>query len=211
MTTAALYKYRPMKPSVGTGFINFLRAINLVYWLQRAPMALLSSPAAYGVSAFAAVHLPPPFSWFAGMAFESVYLGCVALADQMFEQDKVTTWLWWGLNVIAVVTSALINVLYFSNNAFAGFTPEALVHGIPLPLLGFGYSLLLHKVTTKNIMREHTAQLEREKYERENPRLCICGQRFPPGQAVRNHRRTCEAYLESQELQSIHEHSLDNR
>lgn len=205
MTTSIMNQYRPMKPVQGDGIINWLKAVNYVYWLQRAPMALLSIPAAYGVAAFASVRLPVPFNWLAGAGFESVYLGCVALADQMYDEDKETTALWWTLNLIAVCVSALINVLFFSNDAFAGFNWEALVHGVPLPVLSFGYSLLLHKVTNRNVAREHKEQQEREKFERENPYDCVCGARFPTGQARRNHRRSCEKYQDSMQSEDVQE------
>ena len=195
-TTLIRNNYRPFTFNA-TNVIEWFKSINYLYWLQRAPMALLSIPAAYGVSAFASVHLPEPFNWLAGAGFESVYLGCVALADQMYEEDDFTTFLWWGLNIIAVVMSALINVLFSSGNSFAGITPESLVHGIPLPALSFGYSLLLHKITNANIARDYKAQkeaneirLKKEKYEADNPYVCeVCAERKPTRKALSNHMR----------------------
>lgn len=198
-------QYRPWDISAKvTSIIEFLKAINWLYWLQRAPMALLSIPAAYGVAAFASVHLPAPFNWLAGLGFESVYLGCVALADQMFDDDTWTTVLWWALNIIAVTMSALVNVLFFSGNNFAGITSESYVHGIPLPLLSFGYSLLLHQVTNKNVVRDYKAaqlaaekEAEKEQFEKDNPYECICGRRFNSAQKRVSHRRSCEDYKNS--------------
>jgi hypothetical protein len=191
------------KPLVNSEDINSLKqwfkAINIVYWLQRLPMALLSIPAAYGVSAFASVHLPMPFNFLAGAAFESVYLGVVALADQMYEQDDYTTALWWLLNIVAVSMSALINVLFFSGNTFSGITAESYVHGVPLPALSFGYSLLLHQVTNKNVARDFKAeqeakqkQAEKEAHEKEYPFSCVCSARFKTRSGLGKHKVTCD-------------------
>lgn len=209
--TTTLDRYRPFRPMLpATGFwqqlLAFLASINFLYWLQRAPMFLLSLPAAYGVSAFMGTLLPVPFNWFAGIGFESVYLGCIALADQMFDEDDFTTILWWALNVIAVIVSALINTLFASHYQFSGVQAESFVHGIPLPVLSFGYSLLLHKVTNKNAARDFKIEQDRlekqrqqEEYEKANPYLCECGLRFPDNRRRANHRRSCETYRLSME------------
>lgn len=206
-----LNNYRPFRAvdySAINGALNkiaaFFLSINILYWLQRAPMFLLSLPAAYGVSAFMGTLLPVPFNWFAGIGFESVYLGCIALADQMFDEDEFTTWLWWILNALAVIVSALINTLFASHFAFSGIQAESFVHGVPLPVLSFGYSLLLHKVTNKNAARDYKLEQERlrkqaaqEKYEKDNPYLCECGLRFADNRRRSNHRRSCKVSMET--------------
>ncbi len=196
MTTTTIH-YKPFNDIDITSIKTFFQAINYVYWLQRIPMALLSIPAAYGVAAFANEHLPIPFNILAGAGFESVYLGAVALADQMYDSDDFTTALWWVLNTLAVIMSALINVLFSSGNSFTGITYESYVHGIPLPLLSFGYSLLLHNITNKNIARDYKKQqheeeirLKREKFEADNPYVCDhCGERKPTRKSLSNHMR----------------------
>ena len=192
MTTAAMQQGKPFKLRVGKVF-NFWRDINWTYWLQRAPMLLLSLPAAYGVGAFAFVHLPEPFNWFAGAGFESVYLGAVALADQMYEDNLYTTLLWWVLNIVAVSMSALVNTLFFSGNTFSGITPESYVHGIPLPALSFGYSLLLHQVTNSKLIAEKKQQkLQEEKDALIAFKCKFCGDGFPKQSAVYGHYKSCE-------------------
>lgn len=173
--------------------LKFWKRINLTYWLQRAPMFLLSLPAAYGVAAFAHVHLPAPFNWFAGAGFESVYLGAVALADQMYEDNKYTTGLWWLLNIIAVSMSALVNVLFFSGNTFAGITTESYVHGIPLPLLSFGYSLLLHQVTNSKLIADKKKQKEADDLAKQTAFKCkFCGEGKATMNAVYGHYKNCD-------------------
>lgn len=196
MTTTAIH-YKPFNDVIIIDIKTFFKAINYIYWLQRLPMALLSIPAAYGVAAFAHVHLPAPFNVLAGAGFESVYLGAIALADQMFDSDDFTTILWWVLNGLAVIMSALINVLFSSNNTFSAITVESLVHGIPLPVLSFGYSLLLHNITNKNLARDYAKQKKLEedlekvrKFEADNPFVCgVCGERKPTRIALSNHSR----------------------
>lgn len=192
MTTAAMQNIKPFRARAGEVF-NFFKDISWIYWLQRAPMLLLSLPAAYGVAAFASVNLPAPFNWFAGLGFESVYLGAVALADQMYEDNDYTTALWWILNILAVVMSALVNTLFFSGNIFAGITPEALVHGIPLPALSFGYSLLLHQVTNSKLIAEKKRQKEQEDIAKQTAFKCkFCGEGKPNMNSVYGHYKNCD-------------------
>lgn len=186
MTTLSLVK--PFQAGEGTEKIK----LNLLYWLQRAPMILLSLPAAYGVGAFASVHLPWPFNWLAGLGFESVYLGAVALADQMYESDSYTTSLWWILNIVAVVMSALVNTLYFSGNEFAGITLESYVHGIPLPALSFGYSLLLHQVTNQKLIRYNKElKIAKDAEDLVAFKCKFCGEGKPNMNSVYGHYKNC--------------------
>lgn len=192
MTTATMSQLKPFKEQAGKAW-EFWKGISWIWWFQRAPMFLLSLPAAYGVAAFAHVHLPAPFNWFAGAGFESVYLGAVALADQMYEDDDYTTALWWILNIIAVSMSALVNVLFFSENTFAGITYESLVHGIPLPLLSFGYSLLLHQVTNSKLIADKKRQKEAEDLAKQTAFKCkFCGEGKPNMNSVYGHYKNCD-------------------
>lgn len=184
---------KPLLTGAEAEKLQFWKRINYIYWLQRAPMFLLSLPAAYGVGAFASVHLPFPFNVFAGAGFESVYLGAVALADQMYEDNDYTTFLWWILNVIAVGMSALVNVLFFSGNTFAGITLESYVHGVPLPLLSFGYSLLLHQVTNSKLIADKKKQKEEDDLHRQTAFKCkFCGEGKPNMNSVYGHYKNCE-------------------
>lgn len=194
MSVSTLPQRKPFIEGETLQKFAFWKLINWTYWLQRAPMLLLSLPAAYGVSAFASVHLPPPFNWLAGAGFESVYLGAVALADQMYESDDYTTTLWWLLNILAVLMSALVNTLFFSGNTFDGITKEAMVHGIPLPVLSFGYSLLLHQVTNRQLINAARTKKEAEDIEALTAFKCqYCAQGFSKQSAVYGHYRSCLA------------------
>ncbi len=190
-------QFRPFLTGAGTKALTFWQKINLLYWLQRLPMALLSLPAAYGVAAFASVHLPVPFNILAGMGFESVYLGAVALADQMYDETWQANALWWFLNIAAVIMSALINVLFFSNNTFASITPEAYVHGVPLPVLSFSYALLLHYVANKQMIRIIAEEKEQKRLDELTKEKCkYCGEGKSSMPAIYGHYRNCQMKLE---------------
>src|SRR5215211_2666250 len=116
------FNYRPF---ITAPDMSWWQRINKVWWLQRIPMALLALPSAYGVGAFASEHLPFPFNVAAGCAFESAYIGAIALADQQSDvKDHGSTILWLLVNLFAVVCSALSSVLFFAGGHYADITPE---------------------------------------------------------------------------------------
>jgi hypothetical protein len=140
-------------------------------------MYILAIPAAYGVGSFAAERLPLLIAIFAGMGFESTYIGAIALADQQHDsKDRWSTGLWWALNVMAVTSSIVTNTLFFSGGRYADITPEAITHGAPLALLSFMYGLSLHRSAIKQAAREHCT---------------VCGRTFPSRDSFNGHKRTC--------------------
>lgn len=145
---------RPLRP----GAAAWYKRVDWHYWLRRAPMLLLAVPSAYGVGAFAGVKLPWLAAIIAGGAFETAYIGAIALADQHFEDDRATTALWWLVNLFAVLASVASNLLFFSGGSYASITPEIATHAVPLPVLGFFYGLLLHRTTTSAARVERKAQ-----------------------------------------------------
>jgi len=160
--------------------LDYFKRINTVWWLIRIPMVLLATPAAYGVSQFAAKYLPGAWHVIAGMAFESAYIGAIALADQQVADEKTslfgfeinTTKLLWGLvNLFAVLFSVLSNLLFFSGGTYNAITPEIATHAVPMPVLGFIYSLLVHdytyrlSVTYRNEDAENRKVLEAKPYK----------------------------------------------
>jgi hypothetical protein len=101
-------------------------------------MLLLAAPSAYGGGAFANEHLPIYVALFAGAAFETGYIGAIALADRQHDDsDRMTTVLWWCVNLFAAIASVLSNLLFFGGGHYAPITPEVATHAIPLPVLGF--------------------------------------------------------------------------
>src|SRR5690349_21433665 len=94
-------------------WVYFYRKINFLWWLQRTPMFLLAIPAAYAVGGFSNIDdkLPMFISVMAGLAFESTYIGTIALGDQMTKNDRVGRIIWFVLNIAAVAASALFSTL----------------------------------------------------------------------------------------------------
>jgi hypothetical protein len=174
---------RPLKASAD---LTWFRRVNWVWWLQRLPMFLLAVPASYGVGAFADVRYPFLVAVIAGAGFEAAYMGAVAFADQQLDQDTWSVGLWWVLNVGAVASSALINVLFSAGGFFAQITYEDIVHGAPLAVLNFLYALLLHRNATR------TAVAERKTAEDNKYPCPRCGRGFPTPNKRNGHMRHCK-------------------
>lgn len=196
---------RPFHPGITIdGWGAFWQALNKVWWLQRLPMFLLAVPASYGVGAYAHERYPLVIAMIAGAGFEAAYMGAIAFADQQLDDDWISWGLWWLLNLGAVVSSALINVLFSAGGTFATITWEDAVHGAPLAVLNFLYALLLHRNTSKALAAERVAaalaqaKAERDEEERKAEELrtrykCLhCGEGYPTPQARNGHRRTCK-------------------
>lgn len=178
--------YRPFHLNVTIVDVpSFFRAINWIWWIQRAPMFLLAVPASYGVGAFTYERYPLLVAIVAGAGFEAAYLGAIAFADQQLRQDKASKALWWGLNIAAVACSALINVLYAAGGMFIQITAEDLVHGAPLAVINFLYALLLHRNATRAVAEDmQRAEEEKEKCE-------WCGRGFGNRNRLNGHKRHC--------------------
>jgi hypothetical protein len=180
-----------IKPMLDAPDLSWWQRINKVWWFQRIPMALLALPSSYGVGAFASEHLPWPFNWFAGAAFESAYLGCVALADQQSDaKDAWSSVLWLLVNLFAVVCSALSSTLFFAGGQYANITPEAITHGVPLAVLGFFYGLLLHRMASKaaQATAETSSEIECPKCHR----LLIVKPGGNPRATLNGHKTHCK-------------------
>lgn len=182
MTTRSI-----QRPWFNTPDLSWFKRINWQWWLMRVPMALLAVPAAYGVGAFASEHLPSEFAVIAGAAFECCYLGAIALADQQHEaDDHFSTGLWWAVNIGAVVASILCNLLFVSDFKFANVVAESYVHAVPMPVLGFLYGLLMHRLSSK-AAAQAIAEEQATAYK-----CKFCGNGFPSPASMYGHYRRCE-------------------
>lgn len=182
-----------LRPLIAAPNLAWFKRLNYPWWLMRLPMALLGLPAAYGVGAFAGEHLPWPFNWIAGGAFETAYLGAIAMADQQHDQeDQVSTYLWWAVNVGAVLASIACNLLFVAGFRFANVIPESFVHAVPMPVLGFLYGLMLHRQAAKTAAAAAAVERRREAAEAATAFKCDwCGIGKASPAAVRGHKRHC--------------------
>lgn len=166
------------RPLLNLPDLRWVKRINWIWILQRLPMVALAIPAAWGVGSFAAERLPWFVAIFAGIGFESCYIGAIALADQQFDQeDMPSTILWWLLNGMAVASSIVTNTLFFSGGHYADITPESITHAAPFALLAFMYGVALHRSATKQATRVWCD---------------VCKQWYKNKDSYNGHKRTCK-------------------
>ena len=125
-----------------------MKMMMMIPWksiLSKFPLFAVAAPASYGVAMFSESVYKFPINIALGLAFESVYLGAIFLA----ENKSQFVFLW--TVIIACLTSATYNTLYAAQVAHILLQDGdvlqwlvALVHGLPLPLLSVAFSWLLH-------------------------------------------------------------------
>lgn len=147
-----------------------LQTVNWQWWLARLPVALLGIPSAYGVGIETYNVLGDTLpgrsiiAFISGGAFEATFIGTVAMASQLYRNDTMIKFLFWGLNLSAVFASIILNVLFFNHGTFTDITLPVLAHAISYPLINFFYNLYLHYGTAE----------EREA----GKHYCSCGRSF---------------------------------
>lgn len=147
------------------------------------PIFLIASSAAYASSQFAAHRgiFPAPFNVMQAIAFEWVYLGAIALAS------RKTVWFY-----ITVIAGALTSTLYiFLHSAntyglFDALPPAwlfafAMVHALPLTIVGVSYMMLFH-MHAKAAFEEESKTAFKCDY---------CGKGFGSQNAVYGHMNGC--------------------
>jgi hypothetical protein len=177
---------RPIFPKVGAlADADWYQRINWSWWLIRVPMALLAVPSAYGVYGFSLEKLPEFFAGVLGVAFEATYLGAVATADQQHEGDLMSALLWWLVNLGAVAASIICNLLFAAGGSFAGIRPETWAHAVPMPVLGFLYGLMIHRLAAvkAGVVQRHTAATAFP--------CPYCDRAFPTANARNGHKGRC--------------------
>ena len=179
--------YRPIKP--GAKWYH-LSSINWSWLLKRAPMVALAVLSSWGVGGFIlqSGKANEVVAIIGAGAFDLVFLGAIALADQSLSKERSTHILYWALNIGAAVVSALLNTLYYSGGHYAGITPESITHGVPFAIFGLLYSLYYHGVMSEAIKAESK--------EHERMSLIVhcryCGAECRNQQAEYSHFRSCE-------------------
>lgn len=114
-------------------------------FLSSLPAALVALPAAYGSAMFSQTVYEPPWNAAIGIGVESCYIGLILFARTKSRKTFVMTAL------AALLCSVIYNTLHaaevkglLANQAWFVEWVLALLHGSPLPLLGFSYFMLLH-------------------------------------------------------------------
>jgi len=220
MNTQRMSWHRPFDLTIEISNLRtFWKALNLSWWFIRLPMFLLVIPASWGVGSFAHQVYPLLVAALSGGAFEALFIGAIATADQQNDEDLKAQIFWWLLNIGAVFVSALINILHAAGGTFKQITPESIVHGAPFAVLNFLYALLLHRNMNQALQKERVflaaqeakretqeqerrqreaqAEAERKEYERMHAFKCICGEGKPTQKALNGHKASCRAWKAS--------------
>jgi hypothetical protein len=185
-------QFRPILPAPTDApkrWLGFLKQINYGWLFKRLPMLALALLSSWGVGGFISQSGEAPLfvSIIGSGAFDLVFLGVIALADQQLTSRRSTSILYWVLNVGAAALAALLNTLYYSGGTYGGITAESITHGAPFAIFGLLYSLYYHSVMSVAI--EHD--------EAENDRLAqivpcrYCQMECRNLQAMYSHFRTC--------------------
>lgn len=132
------------------------RRLNWKWLLQRAPMIALAVLSSWGVGGFIlqSGKANMVVAFVGAGAFDLVFLGAIALADQQLTIRRSTHLLYWALNIGAALVAALMNTLYYSGGTYAGITAESITHGALFAVFGLLYSLYYHGVMSEALTRE---------------------------------------------------------
>lgn len=168
MTTSA----QPFRPMLTTPDLAWFRRVNWSWLLRRAPMVVLALLSSWGVGGFIyqSKSAPLPVAILGSGAFDLVFLGAIALADQQLDHDVWSKLNYWALNIGAALLAALLNTLYYAGGEYRLITAESITHGVPFALFGLLYSLYYHTIMSRAIKRdlrnaaEQAALLEVQKY-----------------------------------------------
>lgn len=176
--------YKPFSfPSMGA------RRINWKYLLQRAPMVALALLSSWGVGGFIlqSGKANEFIAIIGASAFDLVFLGVIALADQQLTVKRSTHVLYWVLNIGAALVAALMNTLYYSGGMYSGITPESTTHGALFAVFGLLYSLYYHGVMSEALEKDAN-DAEKQAARVQCP---YCEEWKSNQQAVYSHYRTC--------------------
>lgn len=182
-------QFRPFLPNVP--WWSF-KKINYGWLFKRLPMVALALLSSWGVGGFILQSGKAPLfvAVIGSSAFDLVFLGVIALADQQLTSRASTHRLYWVLNIGAAALAALLNTLYYSGGEYSGITAESVTHGAPFAVFGLLYSLYYHSVMSVAIEHDEAeadrvAQIVHCKY---------CNVECRNKQAEYSHYRTCEMH-----------------
>jgi hypothetical protein len=201
--TTTLPQIRPLRSDIEiTSWLDYWKLINWSWLLQRIPMLLFAVVSSYGVGHYLSLSgVPSPFYQLGSISFDIGFLGVIAIADQQLKKTWWSNIAFYILNGTLAALAALFNVLAHSNGRYADISPEAITAGAPFAFVGLAFSMFYNMVMQQKIDEEIDAikkndeeEKEQAQYEKDNPYLCACGQRFQTAQKRVSHRRSCEVY-----------------
>lgn len=181
-----------LKPLIG-------KQINWTWLLQRAPIVILSVESAANVFGYLKLtNTHEIISWVGAGGFDAVFVGMVALSDQIRELEvdeagKIkkgqTDYLFWSINLGALVSSFAFGLLYHSGGSYSAVTPESFTRALVFPFLSLLYTLYFDR-------KVKMIKVQREKVLRDYPLACeYCSKRFKAGEQkkLNGHLAQCDA------------------
>jgi hypothetical protein len=145
---------QPFRPLFTAPDLSWVRRVNWAWLLRRSPMFVLALLSSWGVGGFIHMVAPLPVAILGSGAFDLVFLGAIALADQQLDHDVWSKVNYWALNAGAAALAALLNTLYYAGGEYRFITWEAATHGVPFALFGLLYSLYYHTIMSRAIERD---------------------------------------------------------
>lgn len=194
---ALALNWKPMR-AAQSGDQPWYKRVNWKWLLQRAPMIALALLSSWGVGGFIlqSGKANEVIAVIGAGAFDLVFLGVIALADQQLTTKRSTHMLYWVLNCGAALVAALMNTLYYSGGAYSGITAESVTHGALFAVFGLLYSLYYHGVMSEALAKdEEQAELDAARAQ------CPYCQEWKKNQAaVYSHYRTCAKHPKNERI-----------
>lgn len=183
---------------------NKANKINWKWVLQRTPILALGIDSSYNVAQYIGIDgTPLAMQIVTGVTFDLIFVGLIALADQFRNAKLSSQVLFWGINGLAMVVSAILGTLAYSHGSYANVTLEAFTRGSAYPLLGLLYNLYYHAVTSeladdkrKALELQATLEAEQRKELKSFPHQCdYCERRFETVKQRNGHMARCQSRI----------------
>lgn len=198
--------------------INGVKSINWKWLLQRSPILALGIDSSYNVAVYISLDgTPLIIQIITGITFDLIFVGMIALADQFRSDKTYSNFLFWIINIGAMLLAAIFGTLAHSSGSYAFVTLESITRGIAFPILGLLYNIYYHAVTSEVAEDKRKVQLKEQKRlddmlalqllndeqdramqtaERkaliDNPYVCdYCARRFPTVRQRAGHMSRC--------------------
>lgn len=183
--------FNPAKPiSID---LSGVKRFNWKWALQRSPILALGIDSSYNVAKFIGLDGSPLIIQIVtGVTFDLIFVGLIALADQFRSGKRSSTYLFWGINILAMFVAAVLGTLAHSSGLYMKVSLESFTRGAAYPILGLLYNLYYHMVTGEAMEQERQEQERQRKELEANPFICeYCNARFSTIKRRNGHMARC--------------------
>lgn len=187
--------------------------LNYSWVLQRLPVFVLSIESAYGVYAYLKLtDTPDVIAIIGSIAFDSVFIGMIALSDQIHEIEITShqgvtkrniDYLFWLINIGALLSAFLFGLLAHSNGSYALVTSEAITRAGVFPFMSLAYTIFFDRQVGL-IKKEISADRQKRKELIElYPLECeYCKGRYKAGEGKRLNGHKAQCSVRAQQTMS---------